>query len=54
MKKLTFAQKREYDFLKKHGSTYVYGKRRRNIFEKLVEKGLAIPDVNWFWFHIKK
>lgn len=52
--KLTVAQQREYEILKAHGSCYVYGWRRRGIFEILVKKGLAETDGSWWWFHLKR
>lgn len=50
---LTPAQKREYELLKKHGSVYVYGWKRRGVFERLEEKGLCHTDSH-HWFHINK
>lgn len=52
--KLTIAQKREYELLKKNGSVYVAGLQRMNVFSKLVEKGLAEKDGSWHWYHIKQ
>lgn len=51
---LTPAQRREYALLQQYESVYVYGHRRRNIFNKLVEKNLAETDGSWHWFHLKK
>jgi hypothetical protein len=51
MCRLTPAQKREYELLKKHGSVYVYGWQRRGVFERLKEKGLCHSD-SWNWFHL--
>jgi len=51
--KLTPAQKREYELLKKHGSIGVWGNQRRKVFENLVRKGLAEQDGSYNWFHIK-
>ena len=51
--RLTKAQQREYDFLQKHRSVYVYGYRRRIVFDRLVELGLAEnTDGGWHWFHL--
>jgi len=51
MCRLTPAQKREYELLKKHGSVYVYGWQRRGVFERLKEKGLCYSQ-DWNWFHL--
>lgn len=50
--KLTSAQKREYELLQKHGSVGVWSSQRRNVFNNLVKKGLAIKDGAYNWFHI--
>jgi len=50
--RLTTAQQREYDLLKKHGSVYVYGLRRRGVFERLVQIGLAVNADGYHWFHL--
>lgn len=50
--KLTPAQKREYEFLQKHGSAYIADGNRKIVFEKLVEKGLATHDST-YWYHLK-
>lgn len=52
MCRLTPAQKREYELLKKHGSVYVYGWQRRGVFERLKEKGLCHTDGSHHWFHL--
>lgn len=52
--KLTLAQKREYELLKLHGSVYVYGLKRRGVFEQLKEKGLCHTDGSHHWFHLSK
>jgi hypothetical protein len=52
--KLTPAQKREYEFLKLHGSCYVSGLQRRLVFYELLKKGLAQQDGSWYWFHINE
>jgi len=49
--RLTPAQKREYELLTKHGSVYVYGWRRRGVFERLKEKGVCYSQ-DWHWFHL--
>jgi len=54
MKKLTPAQKREYERLKKHGSIYVSGWKLRGVFDRLVDMGLAHGDGSFHWFHITK
>ena len=51
MCRLTPAQKREYELLKKHGSVYVYGWQRRGVFERLKDKGLCYSQ-DWHWFHL--
>lgn len=49
--RLTPAQKREYELLKKHVSVYVYGYQRRGVFERLEKKGLCYSQ-DWNWFHL--
>lgn len=51
--KLTPAQKREYEFLKKNGSKYVSSWSLRRVYDNLVKLGLAETDGSWNWFHLK-
>lgn len=52
--KLTPAQKREYELLKKHGSIGVWSNQRRKVFQELVKKGYAQKDIHYHWFNINE
>ena len=45
--KLTPAQKREHEFLKKNGSKYVASWSLRRVYDNLVRLGLAETDGSW-------